>query len=384
MIQRVQKKQTIAVMLMLAVTQGVFAQTPQSPANTAATTPATNPFGTKKPADNTSPQINYNSGSANIDGNKKIIMSEKASAAANSPTNVPNNSIPNPALAQQQAGIPMQAPTGLPQDASDSQGRQRGGDIDPVEATMNILNTPNSKIRQLNKDLYEKGRVINEGPTTMARPVNGQIVAYLGPNSVSPVIRVAKNRTTTIVLTDMTGQPWPIVNYDGLSDEDFVVKRLDKPAPEGSILSITPKGAYVSGNLVLVLKGLDSALSIDFVPAQKEVDARTEVRLQAKGPNTQLTSIGLPSSVDTNLLSILQGVAPSGAKELKVSTQAVQAWLARDGEMYLRTRYKIMSPAFENVTSSPDGTYAYKMVPVGVVLYKSDDNRFGEFTIDGI
>lgn len=379
------KKNMVAVMIMTAMTQGVFAQQAmdqKSPATTAtANAPATNPFGANKPTD-TGAKINYNSGSANIDGNRKVVIPDNMASSANSP-----NPIPNPAMAQQQAGIPMQAPVGLPQDSQQQynqpQANRRGNDIDPIEATMNILNTPNSKIRELNKDLYQKGRVINEGPTTAAKSVNGFVVAHLSPGSTSPVVRVSKNRTTTIVMTDMTGQPWPIVNYDGLSDEDFTVKRLDNPAPDGFVLSITPKGAFVSGNLVLVLKGLQSTISIDFVPAQKEVDARSEIRVQARGPNTQLVSVGLPNSLDTNLLSILQGVSPTGAKELKMSTSAVQGWLARDGGMYLRTRYKIMSPAFENVTSSPDGTYAYKMVPVSVVLYKTDDGRFGEFAVEG-
>jgi intracellular multiplication protein IcmK len=210
------------------------------------------------------------------------------------------------------------------------------------------------------------------------------VTASLAPGATPPVVRLAKNRTTAIIITDMTGQPWPIINYDGLSDEDFTVKRLDNPAPDGYVLSVTPKGAFVSGNLEIVLKGLPSPISIDFVSAQKEVDARKEIRVQAKGPNTQFTTIGMPESLDTTLLSILQGVAPQGAKSLTVSSAAVQAWLSRDGSsMYLRTRYKIMSPAFENVTSSPDGTFAYKMVPVPVVLYKASEGRFGEFSVDG-
>jgi len=132
-----------------------------------------------------------------------------------------------------------------------------------------------------------------------------------------------------------------------------------------------------------VLKDLNSTISIDFVPAQTEVDSRTEIRVQSRGPNTQMMAIGLPSSLDTSLLSVLQGVAPSGTRELKTSTPAVQAWSTRDGSMYIRTRYKIMSPAFENVTSSPDGTYAYKMVPVPVILYKAEEGRIGEFTVEG-
>lgn len=338
---------------------------------------ASNPYGTVPPS-NSNVEINYG-GVNNINGQKKVT--------------VPAN-LPDPTLAQQQSmGVPSQPPTGLPVDTGNSgmssgvvdSGFKRGagGQIDPVEASIDILNAPQDRIRELNRELYKKGRVLNEGPVTSPKAKSDVIVAHVSPGSTSPVIRLFKNRTSTLLITDMTGQPWPIINYDGLSEEDFTVKRLDNPAPDGYVLSITPKGSFVAGNLVLILKGLPTPLNIEFVSAQKEVDVSTEIRVQAKGPNTQYTSISLPSSVDTALLSVLQGVAPSGAKELKVSTNAVQAWLARDGSMYVRTRYKIMSPAFDNVTSSPDGTYAYKMIPVPVVLFKVADGRFGEFSVEG-
>lgn len=317
-------------------------------------------------------QINYNPNGSNINGDKQIM--------------VQSGQIPNPAQAQGQVtAVPSQLPAGLPQDSTTvmTQNRTQGGGYDPIDAALNVLNTPDSKIRQINKDFYRKGKVISETPTNPPKTVNGVVVAHLSPGAVSPVVRLAKNRTTAIVVTDMSGQPWPIINYDGLSEEDFIVKRLDGPSPDGYVLSVTPRGVFVSGNLALVLKGLPSPITIDFVSAQKEVDARTEIRVQAKGPNTQFNSVGLPDSLDTNLLSVLQGVAPSNAKPLKVNTAAVQAWLAKDGSMYVRTRYKVMSPAFENVTSSPDGTFAYKMVAVPVVLYKAADGRFGEFTVEG-
>lgn len=342
---------------------------------------ATNPFGTVKPQEAPQQNINYAGAQNNLNNGQQVVL----------PTNIDKlgnqEQIPNPAQSQQQMmGYPAMPPSGLPQDGGQSysgSGRSRSSNIDPTEATINILNTPNSRIRELNRDLYDKGRVINEGPVTAPRAANGVVVAHISPGSTSPVIRLAKNRTSTLIVTDMTGQPWPIVNYDGLSSEDFTVKRLDAPSPEGYVLSVTPKGAFVSGNLVVILKGLPTPLNIEFVSAQKDVDTTTEIRVQAKGPNAKFSSITLPQAIDSALLSVLQGVAPQSAKELKVSTPAVQAWLSKDGSMYVRTRFKIMSPAFENVTSSPDGTYAYKMVPVPVVLYKVADGRFGEFTVDG-
>lgn len=322
--------------------------------------PAANPTN----ASNQQANINYDSGTANLDGKKDVVL--------------PPNGIPAPAV--QNVG-PTQPANGLPQDANVV--TRAGSGNDGIDATIKILNTPSAKIREINRDLYNKGKVISESPVPPAKSANSVVVAHLSPGAVSPVVRVAKNKTTAIIITDMTGQPWPIINYDGLSEEDFTVKRLDNPSPDGYVLSVTPKGAFVSGNLTLILKGLPSPLNIDFVSAQKVFDAKSEIRVQGKGPNTQFTSIGLPDSLDTTLLSVLQGVAPAGSKELRVSSNAAQAWLTKDGSMFLRTRYKVMAPAFESVTSSPDGTFAYKMVPVPVVLYKAAEGRFGQLAIEG-
>lgn len=351
----------------------------------------TNPFGAAQPVANAAQSdIEYGSGINNVDGKVKPRIPQSVTVVPAGSVNNPapqGQSVPLPGAAQQQVSVPSQAPAGLPDAAqAESQvqiqyGPPKGND--PMGTMFGILNAPEDRIREINREIYNKGRVLNEEAYNNPRSVSGFVTAHLSPGSTSPVIRVARNRTTTIVVTDMAGQPWPIVNFDGLPVQDFDVKRLDRPAPDGFMLSITPKGQFASGNLVLVLKDLNSTMSIDFVPAQKEFDARSEVRIQAKGPNTQLLAAGLPESLDTSLLSVLQGVAPSGTKELKTSSTAVQAWLTGSGDMYVRTRYRVMSPAFTQVTSSPDGTFAYKMVAVPVVYYKTQDGKDGEFSVEG-
>lgn len=308
-------------------------------------------------------------------------------------SSITNSSLPVPNTTATQQGVgyavspmaPDAPPAGLPNDYNQEpeygMGAQRMDD--QTSAALGILNADPKRIKEINRTLFDRGRVLNEFPVTPPKSVNGVLTASLSPGSTPPLIRLSKNRTTSIIITDANGQPWPILNYDGLSSEDFTVRRLDAPAPNGYVLSVTPRGTFVSGNLTLMLDKLASPLSIDFVSAQKEVDARTEIRVQAMGPKTKFSSIGMPNAIDTSLLSVLQGVPPMGAKPLKSSSDAVQAWLSSENKMYVRTRYKIMSPAFENVSSSPDGTYAYKLSPVPVVLYKVDNGRFGEFNIDG-
>ena len=370
-------KLAVAVAMGLTGASSVMAQ--QAPVNPFGSIPASAPVAqpaATQAAPTAAPKINYTGGGNTLDNQGQVII----------PANI-NQIQANPALAAQMAGaLP---PAGLPSytpPTPQPQARQiqRGSQIDPVEMQMEILNTPDDKIRNLRNDMYNKARVINEGNTNAPLPNKSVIVAEVSPGATSPVVRVSKNRTSTVIITDMTGQPWPIINMDGLTKEDFIVKRLDNPAPDGYVLSITPRGSFVSGNLVLVLKGLPSPINIEFVPAQKEVDVNTEIRVQARGPNSHFSTMSMPASMTSELLYILQGIAPGGAKDLKTSSNAVQAWLSKDGSMYVRTRYKVMAPAFESVTSSPDGTYAYKMVPVPVVLFKTDDGRFGEFTVEGL
>ncbi len=288
---------------------------------------------------------------------------------------------------------PQQLPTGLPADYQQQLQMMNPGAVQQVNPNidkevgpvMNLLNTDNKRIKQVKKDMYDKGRVLNEEPIGDPNSVNDTIAVNLDARAVTPVIRLWKNRTTTITLTDMSGQAWPIVNYDGLPDEDFVVKRLDNPAPDGYVLSITPRGQHVRGNLQLILKGLAKPVNLQFVTGQKTVDGAKEVRINARGPNTQLTGISLPQGIDSELLNVLQGVGPSSAKALTTSSNGFQAWLSRDGQsLYVRTRYKIMGPAFENFSGSPEGINAYKLPATPVITFKTDNGKFGEVTINGL
>lgn len=247
---------------------------------------------------------------------------------------------------------------------------------------LQMLNTPNEKIREFKYDMYEKDRVVSELPVTPAKSVISTVIARVEPGSTPPVIRLYKNRASTVLFTDSTGAPWPIVNYAVGSSQDFAISRLDKPAPLGSMLTITPNDTHVSGNLTVALENLNTPVVLEFVSAQQEWDARADVRVQSIGPNARLMATSLPDAADSRLLSVLQGVAPEGAKPLRVSTPSAQVWLAKDGKMFVRTRYSLMSPAFEDVTSSPDGTFAYKMIATPIILFKYENN-FGEIYVDG-
>lgn len=302
--------------------------------------------------------------------------------------NVDKNSVRDGSVNYQQYGnsggipAPYALPAGLPNNVNNTIIRQEVDQLNPLEKTMNILNSDSERIRDINRQLYEKGRVLNSSPVDQPEPANSMLVANLSPGSTAPVIRLSRGRTSAIAITDSAGNPWPIVNLDGLPEQDFSVKRLDAPAPEGSVISVTPLGQFVSGNLVMVLKGLSTPVVLEFVSAQPKVDVKSEIRVQALGPNASVQSIRLPRSADNSLLSVLQGVPPEGATVLDVNSNAVQAWLS-NGYMFVRTRYRISSPAPLEIQSSLDGTFAYKMYPTPEVAYSIGVGKRGSFFVSG-
>ena len=342
-------------------------------------TQAANPMGSIPKAKGNG--INYSGGGESLNQQQIVVPN----GVANQAMNYNNGGMGNGnqgVIVPQGSGIPSALPTGLPNSVNIPLIRRDKDEVTPIERTMNILNTPDDRIKELRQELYNKGKLLNQSAVPPAKPVNSVLVASLAPGATSPVVRLTKGRTSAIIVTDSTGKPWPIMNFDGLSDENFVLNRLDGSASEGYMLSVTPLAQFASGNLVLVLKDLPSPLVIEFVTGQAEVDVKTEIRVQAIGPNAVIQSLGMPESIDPQLLSLLQGVAPNDAKALVTSTNAVQAWMSGQ-YMYIRTRYRIGSPAPIDVTSSPDGTFAYKMEASPVILYSAGLGKRGSFSVTG-
>lgn len=338
---------------------------------------AANPMGSIKQAGG---GINYGSGSGSLNQQHLVVPNTMVDQAIGY-----NSGGYNAGANQMQGmttGVPTALPAGLPNSVTAPLIRRDRDELTPLERTMNILNTPDNRIKELRQELYNKGKLLNETAVPPAKPVNSVLVASLSPGATSPVVRLTKGRTSAIMITDSTGKPWPIMNFDGLSDENFVLNRLDGSASEGYMLSVTPLAQFASGNLVLVLKDLPSPLVIEFITAQAEVDVKTEIRVQAIGPNAVIQSLAMPESINPQLLSLLQGVAPDNAKALTTSTNSVQAWLVND-QMYVRTRYRISSPMPIDLTSSPDGTFAYKMPVSPVVLYSAGLGKRGSFSVSG-
>lgn len=280
----------------------------------------------------------------------------------------------NPQNVGQPAPLPsnqanQQAPRSLPPlPAQGPAGSGVAGTPQTFEDVMNAtFGMSTDQIRQLRKQSDDRQRAAATAPSAQPpKPVTSQIVASPAPGSTAPVVRLFPGFATSLIITDSTGQPWPIENFTVGEKDKFEVKRLDQG--NGSALSVVPLAYYGQSNLILFLKGLPTPIAISFLAGQKEVDFRVDVRVVGRGPNSQISMTGLPEAANTQLLSLLEGVAPSDSKVLKTSSSEVQAWMGKSGRMFVRTNQSIISPLWFGSVRSADGTNVYEMKAVGSLL----------------
>lgn len=248
---------------------------------------------------------------------------------------------------------------------------------DPGAKLVELMNADPTVIRKILRDMEAREKASKDISTSKA--TQSSVNVHINPGSSVPVMRTFSNRSSSVVVMDQTGKPWPIENFSVGGSDGFTVRRLD--GEKGHMLDVTPKENFIAGNITFKLEGLNVPVVLELVSGQKEYDSPLTYRVMASGPNSSYSEVRAPEKTDSVLYSILQGVAPGYLKPLKISNGLAQAWLSKDGKvMYVRSNLKIMT--FEHMTSSPDGTYAYRTTPMPVLTYKYE-NKFGQINIEG-
>jgi intracellular multiplication protein IcmK len=217
-------------------------------------------------------------------------------------------------------------------------------------------------------------------PGIPPKPTSTSLVVNLSPGASPPIVRLQRGYVTSLVFVDATGAPWPIQMYDIGDQKSFNVQWNNK----GNTLMVQALTQYTSGNLAVVLKGLNTPIMITLMPGQHAVDYRVDLRVPSLGPNANPALSGLPAVESPALMNVLDGIPPHGAQALIVegAGQSCQAWLV-NGKVYLRTRMSILSPAFISTMSSPDGTHAYEIQATPIVLALSRGQTI-KLTIKGL
>lgn len=265
----------------------------------------------------------------------------------------------------QQAATPQSAPQSLPPLPNQST-------FDQVSSNYTSI-TPN-QIRSFKSEVDARQRAVAED-LNAPKPMTGSISVSLSPGSTPSLIRPYINHTTSFVVVDSSGAPWPVENFKVGNKDAFSVERLDAASPEGSSFTIDAKNMYGKSNLILKLKGVPTPVVIDLMAGQKVMDERVEVRVRGRGPNATLAAAGvLPEATDSRLLPVLDGIAPEGGKSVRViGSESTKAWIA-GGKMVVRTPMKIISPASRSFVSSSDGTNVYVFTPSTQLVGLQDGN----------
>lgn len=232
-------------------------------------------------------------------------------------------------------------------------------DVERLQLTPEQMNR--LKELQLEKERAAASPYVNP-PTPVTRSLFVNLNAGISP----PVVRLARGQFTSVVFSDMSGQPWYIesisVNCE-LFSTPLCIKgdKADKSSEtKTNVLSIEPQTPVAYGNVTVVLKGLSTPVIFILTSGQKEVDMRLDAKIPGRNPDSasQISTNGMPT-IDNSLANFLDGVPPSSAKKLKVHGDGVEAWAYRD-HLYVRANADALYPAFTASARSTTGMSVYK------------------------
>ncbi len=242
----------------------------------------------------------------------------------------------------------------------------------------NIPLTP-EMIEQLAHDYGQAQRAREQAQQGgLAVPVTRSVNIAIGPGGATPIIQTMQGYPSAIAFMDATGQPWPIV-WDTNSNPNVSGSGFDVSVPEkgSNVMQIIPRSAVPRGGLLVYLKGASVPLTFMILAGQGRYDARVDARIANRGPNAKVQIITRPDVPETgaaSLTAMLDGTPPAEAIPLVVagvSPDEVRAW--RMGEqVYLRTRYTIISPEWVASEAGEAGVSIYALPSTPIVLLSVD------------
>jgi intracellular multiplication protein IcmK len=306
-------------------------------------------------------------------------------------------SAPITALAQSVANNP--ASLSVLGQSSTAQGADS---LDPAaqRAVRNAIPFTPEMIQRLEQQYGAAQQAQEQAVQAIASPVSRRVSVTFSPGQATSIIDTVRGYPTAISFFDSTGQPWPIgwntnsnaanVNggtncnssqsasgNDGSPSVNAVGFYVCVPVKGSNTIEITPMSMVPRGGLVVSLQNAPKPLSFLMMPGRGRYDADMSVAVSGRGPNARVmvdTRPGAPVTGAPYLNSMLAGVAPADAVPLAVSgvsPDEVLAWRL-GGEVYIRTRYTLMSPPWDASERGEGGTTIYAIPNTPVVLLSAD------------
>lgn len=221
-----------------------------------------------------------------------------------------------------------------------------------------------AQMQRLKEQELTKQRLQSTPYTHVANPVVRSISPDLSPGVAPPVIRVSKNILTSVVFTDLDGNPWNIekvmLNRNQFDDTAGAPEE-DKRT---NILTLEPNQAIEYGNVTVQLKGKTLPVIFLLTSGQPEVDVRLDVRMKGANPNAPQdfsphAGLSASTDIDDAALAFLDGTIPAEAEMLLSNDSAVRAW-SFGGATYVKTSLDVLYPAYHSRATSPDGVNIYR------------------------
>lgn len=249
-----------------------------------------------------------------------------------------------------------------------------------TETADNLLPLTPDQIRTLHNLFSNTQRAVGEFSGIPPKPTSTSKIVNLSPGATPPIIRLSAGFVSSLVFLDATGSPWPVDSYD-LGDPRSYNIQWDRKSNMLLVQAITE---YKSGNLAVMLRGLNTPVMLTLLPGQRAVDYRVDLRIPGLGPNAAPPAMpeALPGAANPILLDVLNGIPPPGSRALTIIGRDCSVWLL-NGKIYLRTRLTVLSPGWISTLSSADGMHAYEMQQTPVIL-ASENGKMVKLTIQGL
>lgn len=229
------------------------------------------------------------------------------------------------------------------------------------------------------KDSMAVSEVVNRSAVKLSRTVHE---ISLEPGKALPEIVITPGYVTGIQFIDSAGNPWPVTSQTSGREAWFSLAKPEGLEP-GNLLVLTSLSPKAHSNLLITLKGLNTAISVSVVTSdlspKAPIDGVPTFRLPGLSPLAEPFKMSreLPPATDRLLMSVLNNIKPSGSTRLKTDNSNISVWRVGSA-LYVRGPYRLKWPGLIDYTSS-GSVFVYKAPVSSRLIF--EDKEFGRFNV---
>lgn len=210
----------------------------------------------------------------------------------------------------------------------------------------------------------------------LKKPISRDIPIEILPSKMGEptLIRLTTGGITSLQFKGMEGNVWPIEQYNiaNSNDIDVIASKNNR------LLMLKAKTDYLDSTLVVLLKNIDTPITLRIVNWQSQWDYMVFLRVQAYQDPKDAAAKAAPKIAPDYLMQLLSGVPPSNAKLLKVKgDNDTKAWQF-GSKVLLLTESTLLSPQYQSkLEDNTHGTttHAYELPGYTPIIYISQHGQ---------